>query len=69
MKPSEILKQLAELRETYRKQGFKYNSEQKATYDKLIQLRRARVKYFYENDMVWKGGTKQLNDTKQPKDK
>tara|TARA_B100000287_G_scaffold381001_1_gene385079 strand:+ start:853 stop:1062 length:210 start_codon:yes stop_codon:yes gene_type:complete len=69
MKPSEILKQLNELRESYRKQGFSYTGEQRAQYDKLLQLRRDRVKYFYENDMVWKGGSKQLVDTKKSKDK
>ena len=69
MKPSLILKEMRELREIWRKQGFSYTNEQKAAYDKLLQLRRERVKYFYENDMVWKGGSKQLNDTKPAKDK
>ncbi len=69
MKPSQILKEMKELRELYRKQGFSYTNEQKAAYDKLLELRRDRVRYFYENDMVWKGGSKQLTDTKQPKDK
>ena len=69
MKPSLILKEMRELREIWRKQGFSYTNEQKAAYDKLLELRRERVKYFYENDMVWKGGSKQLNDTNAPKDK
>ena len=50
-------------------QGFKYTNEQKAAYNKLLELRRERVKSFYENDKVWKGGSKQLNDTKATKDK
>ena len=69
MKPSQILKEMRELREIWRKQGFSYTNEQKAAYNKLLQLRRERVKYFYENDMVWKGGSKQLTDTKKSKDK
>lgn len=69
MKPSEILKQLAELRETYRKQGFSYTTEQQVAYNKLRKLRYERVKSFYDNDRVWKGGSKQLNDTKATKDK
>ena len=68
MKPSQILKEMNELRESWRKQGFKYTHEQKAAYNKLLELRRARVKSFYENDKVWKGGTKQI-DKKQSEDK
>ena len=56
MKPSEILKQIRELNETWRKQNFSFTQEQKATYNKLRELRRERVKYFYANDMVSKGG-------------
>ena len=48
MKPSQILKEMNELRESWRKQGFKYTHEQKAAYNKLLELRRARVKSFYE---------------------
>ena len=69
MKPSQVLKEMSELRELYRKQGFSYTNEQKAAYNKLLELRRERVKSFYENDKVWKGGSKQLNDTKATKDK
>ena len=69
MKPSQVLKEMSELRELYRKQGFSYTNEQKAAYNKLLELRRERVKYFHDNDMVWKGGSKQLVDTKAPKDK
>ena len=69
MKPSQILKDMKELRESWRKQGFKYTNEQKAAYNKLLELRRERVKSFYANDKVWKGGSKQLNDTKATKDK
>tara|TARA_R100000008_G_scaffold84241_1_gene71173 strand:- start:684 stop:887 length:204 start_codon:yes stop_codon:yes gene_type:complete len=56
MQPSEILKQIRELNETWRKQNFSFTQEQKATYSKLRELRRERVKYFHDNDMVSKGG-------------
>ena len=39
MRPAEVLKQLAEMRQTYKDQGFSYNQEQQAQYDKLRQLR------------------------------
>ena len=56
MKPSEVLKQMNELREQWRKQGFKYTKEQQVEYDKLLQLRRERVQYFLKNGIVSKGG-------------
>ena len=34
MRPAEVLKQLAEMRQTYKDQGFSYNQEQQAQYDK-----------------------------------
>ena len=43
MKPSLILKEMKELRETWRKQGFNYTAEQKLAYNKLLDLRRKRV--------------------------
>ena len=58
MRPSEVLKQLNGLRESWRKQSFSYTTEQQKQYDNLIQLRRERVKYFYDNGLVSKGGKK-----------
>ena len=63
MRPSQVLKRLNELRKTYREQTFKFTSEQQKEYDNLKQLRRERVKYFYDNDLVWKGSGKK-DDTK-----
>ena len=63
MSPSEVLKQLKELNEEWRKQHFKYTPEQQNQYDKLIKLRRERVKYFYDNDLVFKGPAKKLDKT------
>jgi hypothetical protein len=64
MKSSEVLKSLKELRIIWRKQSFSYTVEQQAEYDRLVALRRERVKYLYDNDMVYKGGTKQATPTK-----
>ena len=64
MKPSEVLKSIKELRETWRKQSFSYSVEQKSQYDKLVALRRERVGYMYANDMVYKGGIKQVPPAK-----
>ena len=58
MRPSQVLKRLNELRQTYREQVFKFTSEQQKEYDNLKQLRRERVKYFYDNDLVSKGCAK-----------
>ena len=67
MKPSEIFKQLAELREQVKHQAFKFTKEQQAEYDRLIGLRRERVKFFYKNDLVSKGGSTIKKTTENPK--
>ncbi len=64
MKSSEILKQMKELKETWRKQSFVFTVGQQAEYNRLLGLRRERVKYMYDNDLVYKGGTKQVTNTK-----
>tara|TARA_R100000781_G_C3995299_1_gene98393 strand:- start:138 stop:335 length:198 start_codon:yes stop_codon:yes gene_type:complete len=61
MKPSEILKQLNALREQWKDQVFAYTPEQQKEYDRLIKLRRERVKSFYANDRVSKGGSSKPN--------
>ena len=65
MSPAEVLKQLKELNEEWRKQCFKYTPEQQKQYDSLIQLRRERVKYFYANDLVSKGTPKKVDKPTQ----
>lgn len=55
MKPSEIVYQLRELQDTWRRNNFNLNDGQQVTYDKLLQLRRQRVSYFYANGLVFKG--------------
>ena len=49
-----VLPHIFELRDTWRRQDFKYTKEQQEQYDLLIAARRERVKYFYDNDMVCK---------------
>ena len=63
MRPSQVLKRLNELRKVYQEQTFKFTSEQQKEYDNLKEVRRERVKYFYDNDLVWKGNAKK-EDTK-----
>jgi len=43
MKPHEVLRALKELRKEWRKQNLSYTSSQKARYQELLLLRRARV--------------------------
>ena len=52
---SNIILHLRDLRKTWRTQDFKFTREQQQEYDMLVEARRERVKYFYENDMVQKG--------------
>ena len=61
MKPSEVIKQLNALKEDYRRQLFVYTPEQQKEYDRLIALRRDRVKSFYADGKVAKGGTPKQN--------
>ena len=61
MKPSEILKQLNALRDQWSEQSFSYTKEQQAEYDRLIALRRDRVKSFHADGKVSKGGTLKQN--------
>ena len=56
MKPSEILYQLRDLRDSWRKQSFTFTNDQQKQYDDLKQLRRDRINEMYENGMVYKSG-------------
>ena len=49
-----VLPHLNELKETWRRQDFSFTRQQQEEYDLLLQARRKRVKYFYDNDMVCK---------------
>ena len=63
MTPAQVLKELKELREEWKRQNLKYTPEQQVKYDRLMQLRRERVKYFYDNDLVSKGTPKKVDKT------
>ena len=65
MKPSEVLKQMRELREAWRKQGFSYTRDQQTEYDKLLQLRRERVSMFIKTGRVSKGGLRKKEEKEQ----
>ena len=50
-----VLPHLKELREKWRQQDFRLTKEQQEEYDILLQARRERVKYFYDNGLVQVG--------------
>tara|TARA_B100000683_G_scaffold272235_1_gene314973 strand:+ start:1156 stop:1368 length:213 start_codon:yes stop_codon:yes gene_type:complete len=52
---STILKEMQELRKVWRTQNFYYTKEQQERYDELLDLRRAFINYWKENNMVWVG--------------
>jgi hypothetical protein len=54
-KPAQTLYDLRELQDTWRRNNFNLNEGQQVTYDKLLQLRRERVRFFYDNNLVFKG--------------
>ena len=61
MTSSADLTELLELKKTWSKQAFVFTNEQKARYSELLELRRERVKSFYENDKVFKGASSKQN--------
>ena len=63
MRPAEVLKRMKELKEEWSKQSFRFSKEQQAEYDRLLQLRRERVKYMHDNGLVWKGPNKKIVET------
>ena len=63
MRPAEVLKRMKELKEEWSRQSFRFSKEQQAEYDRLLQLRRERVKYMYDNGLVWKGPNKKTVET------
>ena len=68
MKPALVLKELAELKESWRKQGFSYTVDQQKRYDELLKLSRERVKWFYDNDRVQKGPKKTVEKKEKEAD-
>ena len=50
-----VLSHINELKKVWREQNFKFTKEQQLQMDMLMQARRERVDYFYEEQRVWKG--------------
>ena len=50
MKSSAVLKEMNELKESWRKQAFVFTSEQSKRYTELLKLRRARVREMLNED-------------------
>ena len=50
MKSSAVLKEMKELKKSWRKQAFVFTNEQQKRYDELLILRRARVKEMLSQD-------------------
>ncbi len=63
MRPPEVLKRMKELKEEWSRQSFRFSKEQQAEYDRLLQLRRERVKYMQDNGLVCKGPNKKTVET------
>ena len=57
-----VLPYMMELRETWRRQNFTFTKEQQEEYDILLNARRERVRYFYDNDLVSKGGLRKRHE-------
>ena len=68
MKPAEVLKQMKELREAWRRQSFSFTKDQQIEYDKLLKLRRERVSMFLKTGRVSKGGLRK-KETEQTESK
>ena len=50
-----VLTHINELKKGWREQNFKFTPDQQQQMDMLMQARRERVDYFYEENLVWKG--------------
>ena len=57
-----VLPHLNELKDAWRRQDFKFTKQQQEDYDSLLAARRERVKYFYANGLVSKGGLRQKDE-------
>lgn len=50
---SQVLREIQELKKTWRLQNFGFTKEQQSRHDELMELRRAFVNYWYENKQVF----------------
>ena len=53
---SDVLREMAEIRETWRNNTYTLTEDQQLRYDLLLQVRRLRVSSFYADDRVFTGG-------------
>ena len=53
-----VLHHIREMKETWRRQDFTFSKQQQEEYDLLLATRRERVKQFYAEGRVSKGGLK-----------
>ena len=58
MNSSTVLREMQELRETWKRQSFHFSQEQQKRYDELKEMRRQRVNEMYENNLVYKSSAK-----------
>ena len=59
---SQILKELAELRKTWKVQNLSYTTAQQARYTELTELRGAFIAHWQEEGRVWVGPSKAGNN-------
>jgi hypothetical protein len=53
--PGNTLRELTELKKTWRQQDFIFTAAQQERYELLLQMRRSHVNYWRENGMMWVG--------------
>ena len=58
MNSSTVLREMQELRETWKRQSFNLSQEHQKRYDELKEMRRQRVNEMYENNLVYKSSAK-----------
>ena len=54
MNSSELLHEIRDLKDTWRKQNFVFSTTQQAKFDNLLEQRRDIVKSYYKNNLVYK---------------
>ena len=54
MNSSEVLHEIRDLKDTWRKQNFVFSTTQQAKFDNLLEQRRDIVKSYYKNNLVYK---------------
>jgi len=63
-----VLPHLQELRETWRRQDFRFTNQQQEEYNLLMQARRERVAEFYATGRVQVGPKKKVEEVQEDDD-